>query len=119
MTTNIQEIFGIQENILINIVQENLRNCAFVWSKVSPTIFQTTSMLINGSPWDVRIGKIPIPSGPRFYLEILKCDKILVAINSSDNSQVQSLFDTAEEQFSIIKNIEDEAIAVLNNCRCI
>ena len=119
MATNVQEIFGIQENILINIIQENLRNCAFSWSKISPTMFQTNSLLINSVPWDVRIGKIPLYPEPRYYLEIIKCGKIIVAVNSGDNFLAKSLFDTAEEMFSPIKNIEDEAISVLSGCRCV
>lgn len=118
MATNIQEIFGLQENILINLVQENLRNCAFVWKKISPTIFQTQSMLINGSPWDVRVGKTATPSGFKYYIEVLKCSDIVVTVTSSVNPEVEGVFDTAEEMFSPLKDIEDEAISVLDDCRC-
>lgn len=120
MATNVQEIFGIQESILINIIQENLRNCAFVWSKVSPVLYQTNSLIINGFVWDVRIGKNRTSSGTIiYYLEVVKDGRIFVSLTSSANSQVQSLFNTAEEMFSLVKGIEEEAISVLDGCRCI
>lgn len=119
MATNVQEIFGIQENILINIIQENLRNCAFIWNKVSPVLYQTKSLLINGFLWDVRIGKIKSSSGiENYYLEIVKNDRMFVDLKSSVNSEIESLFDTAEEMFSLVKNIEEEVISALDDCGC-
>ena len=120
MATNVQEIFGIQESILINIIQENLRNCAFVWSKVSPVLYQTNSLIINGSVWDVRIGKTRSSSGTEsYYLEIVKDGRVFVNLKSSSNSLIQSLFNTAEEMFSLVKDIEEEAISIFNNnCGC-
>ena len=116
MATNVQEIFGIQEIILINIIQENLRNCAFVWNKVSPTLYQTKSLIINGCLWDVRIGKTRSSSKTEsYYLEIIKDGRVFVNINS----QVESLFNTAEEMFSSFKSIEEDAISILNNCKCL
>jgi len=120
MAENLEELFGIEELILIDIIQESTKNCAYVWNKIGPTLYEVTPV-INGTYWVVRVGRVSVNnSSTGYYLEFLKEGKLFVTLSSSVHPEIISIFETVEEQFSFLPDDEQELLEALqDSCRCL
>jgi hypothetical protein len=121
MAENITELHSVENALLIDLIQESLKNCAYVWNKIAPTAYEAF-ITLNGVKWRIVISRINTVGGSSstYFLELFKDDRFFISMSSLVYDAIRQIYETIEEQNSPLIEVEQEVIDLLNrqDCRC-